>query len=86
MIALFLLAALLIAALPVTFIVTVLLYPLWSWIESSYGIESVGHSGPAEWCFMLVYAVCVAAFLPLVWRGWRRSGKETRSTDSGKAS
>jgi phosphotransferase system glucose/maltose/N-acetylglucosamine-specific IIC component len=60
------------AAVPAAFIGTLLLYPLWSWIEATYGIESVGHSGPADWCFMVVYGVILAALLPLLWRNWRR--------------
>ena len=43
--------------LPAAFIVTILLLPLWSWIEAAYGIESVGHSGPADWCFWTVYVL-----------------------------
>ena len=64
--------ALALATVPAAFIVTLLLYPLWSWIEATYGIESVGHSGPADWCFMLVYCVFLAVLLPLLWRNWRR--------------
>ena len=47
----------LIACLPIAFIVTILLSPLWSWIEATYGIESIGHSGPSDWCFYAVYGV-----------------------------
>jgi len=64
--------ALALAAIPATFIVTLLLIPLWSWIEATYGVESIGHSGPADWCFLAVYLVFVAAMLPLLWRNWRR--------------
>ena len=64
-------ALLTLAALPAAFIVTLLLYPLWSWIEATYGIESVGHSGPADWCFWLVYGVFLAVLLPLLWHRWR---------------
>ena len=49
--------AVLIVCLPIAFIVTILLSPLWSWIEATYGIESIGHSGPSDWCFYAVYAV-----------------------------
>jgi phosphotransferase system glucose/maltose/N-acetylglucosamine-specific IIC component len=49
--------AVLIVCLPIAFIVTILLSPLWSWIEATYGIESIGHSGPSDWCFYLVYGV-----------------------------
>jgi 4-amino-4-deoxy-L-arabinose transferase-like glycosyltransferase len=45
---------------PVAFVLTMMLLPLWSTIERRVGIESVGHSGPASWCFVLVF-VCVAA-------------------------
>ena len=48
-------------ALPLAFVLTFLLAPLWSWIEATYGIESIGHSGPADWCFYAVYGVLIAA-------------------------
>ncbi len=38
----------LIACLPIAFLVTILLAPPWSWIETAYGIESIGHSGPSD--------------------------------------
>ena len=46
---------------PLTFFVTIALLPLWSAIERRYGIESVGHSGPADWCFWLVFALYLGA-------------------------
>ena len=49
--------------LPAAFILTILLLPLWSWIEATYKIESVGHSGPADWCFWAVYALLAALVL-----------------------
>jgi len=55
--------AVLVACLPLAFIVTILLSPLWSWIEATYGIESIGHSGPSDWCFYVVYGVMSAAVL-----------------------
>ena len=47
---------------PLAFIATFLLTPVWSWYERTTAIESVGHSGPASRCFIVVYAVLVAAF------------------------
>jgi hypothetical protein len=47
-------------SLPVTFFLTMVLMPVWSEIERRWGIESVGHSGPAGWCFIAVF-VCVVA-------------------------
>ena len=52
--------------LPVTFFVTIALLPLWSAIERRYGIESVGHSGPADWCFWTVFVVYLAVTLGIV--------------------
>jgi hypothetical protein len=51
--------AILLATMPPAFILTIALLPLWSRIEARYGIESVGHSGPADWCFELTYVVVV---------------------------
>ena len=44
--------------LPVAFVLTMMLLPVWTTVERRWGIESVGHSGPATWCFVLVF-VCV---------------------------
>ena len=57
--------ALALAAVPATFIVTLLLYPFWSWVEATYRIESIGHSGPADWCFIVVYGVFLVLLLLL---------------------
>ena len=56
----------LIACLPIAFFATILLSPLWSWIEATYGIESIGHSGPSDWCFYAVYGVLAVCSLLLV--------------------
>jgi hypothetical protein len=62
------------ALLPVAVAVTLLLVPLWRRLEASTGIESIGHSGPADWCFWLVYALLLAgAALVAPWL--RRSGR-----------
>jgi hypothetical protein len=39
------------AAAPLGAITTLLLLPLWRWLEARHGIEAVGHSGPAAWCY-----------------------------------
>src|SRR5262249_35759848 len=46
-------------SLPIAFWLTILLLPLWSWIEDTYGIESLGHSGPADWCFSVVFLIVI---------------------------
>ena len=48
-----------IIAVPLSIIVTIVLSPFWSWFEGSSGIESLGHSGPAEWCYLVIYLLLV---------------------------
>ena len=48
-------------AIPAAIVTTVLLMPLFSWMEARFGIEAVGHSGPAEWCYVSVYVTLLAA-------------------------
>jgi len=55
-----LLGVILLAA-PVGVVLTIVLQPLWSWIEALTGLESLGHSGPAGWCYVAVW-VLVASF------------------------
>lgn len=47
--------------LPVGAVATFLLAPFWRWFEMATGIESIGHSGPSEWCFIAVYLLLLAA-------------------------
>lgn len=54
---------LLVVLLPVAFIVTVIINPFWRYFEEVTGIESFGHSGPAEWCYYLDYLLLVAGAL-----------------------
>ena len=65
----------LVLMVPVTlflaFWVTVFLVPLWRWIEADFGVEAIGHSGPAEWCFYLVFAILLGPALYLLWRACR---------------
>jgi hypothetical protein len=56
-------------ALPAAAVATVLLTPLWRWLEAATGIESIGHSGPSEWCFIAVYLL----ILVISFSAWRLS-------------
>ena len=60
-------------AVPVAIVLTILLLPLWRWVEATWQIESVGHSGPADWCFVAVYVLCLAA-MGTAWALGRRAG------------
>ena len=68
------LVVVLIVCAPVAFILTLLLSPFWSWLEATYSIESIGHSGPSDWCFYLIYSFVAAAGLLMYWRILRSSG------------
>lgn len=45
--------------LPVSAVMTWMLSGFWDWFEKASGIESIGHSGPAEWCYWAVFSVLV---------------------------
>ena len=51
-------AGIIVLDLPVAFALTMMLTPMWSTIERRWGIEALGHSGPATWCYVAVF-VCV---------------------------
>lgn len=65
-------------ALPIAAILTFLLGPLWEWCEARWGIESIGHSGPAEWCFVAVYVVCAILFVACMLIPSKRHRREVR--------
>lgn len=51
--------AILVLSAPASLVLTFLLLPVWNVVEARLGIESVGHSGPAGWCFVVVYTLLV---------------------------
>jgi len=53
-------------SLPAAVAVTLLTLPVWRWFEATTGIEAYGHSGPAEWCYLLVYGLIVTV-LSVIW-------------------
>ena len=46
---------------PLGVVVTLALLPMWRWLEERYAIESVGHSGPAAWCYLVSILGCLLA-------------------------
>ena len=49
----------LILCMPLAALFTFLMLPIWRWLEATFAIESIGHSGPAEWCYLASYIVLV---------------------------
>ncbi len=54
-------AGMALASVPLGLILTLALTPAWRWLEASRGIESVGHSGPAPWCYLATVLACATA-------------------------
>lgn len=52
-------AAILVVAIPLALASTLALVPAWRWLEAEHDIESIGHSGPATWCYAASYLACV---------------------------
>ena len=61
-----------IACIPVAMLLTIFTTSFWLWIENTLKIEAVGHSGPAEWCYIAVYLILVTICI-LVWWFAKRS-------------
>jgi len=68
--------ALCVIAAPSAVIVAIALLPVWSWLEETLKIEAVGHSGPAEWCYLVCYLITLGC-ASIAWWGIRnrRIGK-----------
>ena len=64
----------LVVTFPVAFMITIITFPFWRWFEETTGIESFGHSGPAEWCFWLVYLLFISV-AGIVWLTFRHQSK-----------
>ena len=54
--------ALLIICIPLAIIITIFTSSFWLWVEQYFEIEAYGHSGPAEWCYIILYGFIVAIF------------------------
>jgi hypothetical protein len=53
-------------------VTTLLLIPFWSWIEATFALEAVGHSGPAAWCYWTSYGLWLAALAAMAAHRRRR--------------
>ena len=61
-----------VVSVPVAIVLTIALLPFWSWIEATTGIESVGHSGPADWCYGATLGVVFCTVLLALFVASRR--------------
>ena len=67
-------------AAPVSAGLTLVLSPFWRWIEARSGLEAIGHSGPAGWCYLSLYIVVLSALVAGYLIHARLTGR-TRSFD-----
>jgi len=65
-------SSILLLCLPVAVLLTLVLLPVWPRLGAALGVAAVGPSGPAVWCFVLVYAVLAATGAAIMLRRWRR--------------
>jgi hypothetical protein len=77
-----LLLAILALCLPIGLMGVLLLDPLWLWLEATWGIEAVGHGGPAPWCYAAVYFTLVIVSVLSLWIGSRRRDRQLRNVAS----
>ena len=66
--------AIVLLSMPVALIATLVGIPFWSWLESALGIEAIGHSGPAEWCYLVTWLALVSIG-GVIWSASRRRTK-----------
>jgi len=66
-------SSILLLCLPVAVLLTLMLLPVWPRLGAALGVVAVGPSGPAVWCFVLVYAVLAAIGSVVMLLRWRRA-------------
>jgi hypothetical protein len=64
------------ASLPLGFIAgcvgAVVTWPFWGWFEKTTGIESLGHSGPADWVFEFMIGLSIFVIFALLEFAFRK--------------
>lgn len=74
--------AILAVCIPLAVVLTIASSPLWSWVEEKFRIEAYGHSGPADWCYLVTYcllvAICILIRLRSISRKLRNGVRQRR--------
>jgi hypothetical protein len=65
---------LMLLGIPLAFVLTLLLFPFWTWLEARTGIEAAGLSGPDAWCYWMVYFLMLLACAIGAWRAIAKAG------------
>jgi hypothetical protein len=48
-----------VVCIPLAIVATLVTSSFWAWFETTFKIESYGHSGPAEWCYLASYVILI---------------------------
>jgi hypothetical protein len=67
------------------FIGAFLTSPIWGWFEDITGLESLGHSGPADWVFDFMFGLCIIGLFVLLEWIYRKPPTQPRSTATGES-
>ena len=70
----------LVICFPISILATIITSSFWLWIENTFGIEAYGHSGPAEWCYLVIYLVIVS-INACIWSRKRKYNKDYTKPD-----
>jgi hypothetical protein len=54
-----------------SFVTAILTARFWGWFEARTGIESLGHSGPADWVYILLWVVWTLILMAAMFRTFR---------------
>ena len=66
-------SSILLLCLPLAVLLTLMLLPVWPRLGAALGVTAVGPSGPAAWCFVVVYVVLAAIGSVVMLLRWRRA-------------
>ena len=66
-------SSILLLCLPVAVLLTLMLLPVWPRLGAALGVTAVWPSGPATWCFVVVYVVLAAIGSVVMLLRWRRA-------------
>ena len=68
-------SSILFLCLPLSVLATLMLLPVWPRVGAALGVAAVGPSGPAGWCFVLVYVVMAALATVVLLLRWQRAAR-----------
>jgi hypothetical protein len=65
------LVAAIVGGFALSIVTAILTARFWGWFEARTGIESLGHSGPADWVYILLWVVWTMILMAALFRTFR---------------